>query len=213
VGARESKSLDVDLLPDIDVSYQGGKLALRKFLAMNLRFPIASQDKSSVGVCVASFNIDSDGMVNNITIINSIDKHIDEEVKRVIGLTKNNWLKTEGKLSNQLFYVQCVFTVKDFDYKFYPIEGSNILEPVYLVGFGLGNLPKSDKIIQARLEKMLEKEDYKKAVASVNELIKRNPFNGQLYKLRMQCNTKLDHLDLVQSDLKKICEGINNIPF
>ncbi|NUO03385.1 MAG: TonB family protein [Saprospiraceae bacterium] len=59
---------------------------LMEFIGANLKYPQAARDASIEGTVVASFTVNADGSLSDVTIVKSIGGGTDEEVKRVIGL-------------------------------------------------------------------------------------------------------------------------------
>jgi len=66
------------------VNCAGSKLM--EFIGKNLKYPKEARDASIEGTAVASFTVNTDGSLSDVTIVRSIGGGTDEEVKRVIGL-------------------------------------------------------------------------------------------------------------------------------
>ena len=64
--------------------FPGGKEALNKFIAKNLRYPKSAYSKSIEGRVVARFIVETDGSISNAEIVNSVSPDCDEETLRVI---------------------------------------------------------------------------------------------------------------------------------
>ncbi len=77
-------------------TYPGGKEALAKFLAENVRYPDEARMNNIRGVVHISFDVDHYGVVSNIHIIHSLGYGCDEEAIRLVGLLKFNKTYNRG---------------------------------------------------------------------------------------------------------------------
>jgi hypothetical protein len=50
----------------------------------------------------------------------------------------------------------------------------------------------------------MKKEDYAEALKCISELIKRNPFNKELYQIRISIHQRLNKNELIMQDLIKM---------
>lgn len=84
----------VEEMPD----FPGGMKECMKFLARNMKYPLAAQQAKIEGRVVVQFVVDRDGSVNDIKVVRSISPELDAEAVRVIGLMpKWNPGKQRGK--------------------------------------------------------------------------------------------------------------------
>ena len=84
----------VEEMPD----FPGGMKECMKFLARNMKYPMAAQEAKIEGRVVVQFVVDRDGSVNDIKVVRSISPELDAEAVRVIGLMpKWNPGKQRGK--------------------------------------------------------------------------------------------------------------------
>ena len=84
----------VEEMPD----FPGGMKECMKFLARNMKYPMAAQEAKIEGRVVVQFVVDRDGSVNDIKVVRSISPQLDAEAVRVIGLMpKWNPGKQRGK--------------------------------------------------------------------------------------------------------------------
>ena len=84
-------------------SFPGGMEALLAFLDQNVRYP-DGYDGCGQGRVVVSFTIDVDGSIVAPKVIRSVDKELDAEALRVVGLMPK-WIpaKEKGKTRSQNF--------------------------------------------------------------------------------------------------------------
>ena len=72
--------------PKVYPKYPGGEEELYRFLTTNIRIPDKAKEQGIEGRVVVQFDIDTDGSMQNITVIEDIGGDCAEEVVRVIAL-------------------------------------------------------------------------------------------------------------------------------
>jgi len=77
--------------------FHGGKEALSKFIGENIRYPAEAIEAGVEGKVLVGFDIDDNGKVHNITIINGIGHGCDEEAMRIVGLLQYQKVKNRGR--------------------------------------------------------------------------------------------------------------------
>jgi tetratricopeptide (TPR) repeat protein len=132
-------------------------------------------------------------------------------------MSKDNWLKSDSISTNQIFYIQIAYSfsrTKDIPTVINPVKSNyNFIEPVVLTAL-LGkkdNLPDSDEYIATKCNELINDGLYDEALTYIDELIKRNPFNKELYQLRISINKALKKNDLILQDAKKLKDFIPGV--
>lgn len=64
--------------------FPGGELALRKFIAESIKYPVIAQENGIQGKVYVNFVVGKDGRVSNAVVIRSVDPALDKEALRVI---------------------------------------------------------------------------------------------------------------------------------
>ncbi|MGN0062003.1 MAG: energy transducer TonB [Alloprevotella sp.] len=64
--------------------FPGGEAALLKYVATHLKYPAIAQEQEISGVVTLRFVVLEDGSVGDVIIMKSLEKHCDEEAKRVV---------------------------------------------------------------------------------------------------------------------------------
>jgi Ca-activated chloride channel homolog len=75
--------------------FRGGEKAMEEFIRRNLIYPAESAKNNISGTVIVEFTVDTDGSVNDIRILYSLDKYTDQEVARVVNLMKGMWKPAE----------------------------------------------------------------------------------------------------------------------
>ena len=64
--------------------FPGGELALRKYIAENVRYPEMAKENDIQGTVYVRFVVDTDGSVKNVEVIRGVDQLLDKEAIRVV---------------------------------------------------------------------------------------------------------------------------------
>jgi protein TonB len=79
-----AKDAPVNLAEKEKPVFPGGERELRKYLALNLRYPNAAMENKVEGYVILSFKIDVEGKVKEIKVLKGIGSGCDEEAIRVV---------------------------------------------------------------------------------------------------------------------------------
>jgi hypothetical protein len=201
----------------IDSRYKGQETRLRKHIADNLRFPSESLENKSIGYSITGITITPEGKISEISTINLIDESIEKDIYRVLRMTKNKWQKCDTISINQTFYIPIVYVITmlgETPVFNNPVNDKyNFIEPIVLTAgvWKNENLPESDDFIVTKIVEELKKNEYNEAVRYIDESIRRNPFNKELYQLRMTIYRKLNRNDLIAKDIQKLQNFIPDV--
>lgn len=78
--------------------FPGGELALRKYIAENIRYPEMAKENDIQGTVYIRFVVDTDGSVKNVEVMRGVDPLLDKEAIRVVqSLPKFKPGKQRGK--------------------------------------------------------------------------------------------------------------------
>jgi len=64
--------------------FPGGDVALLKFIANNMQYPVNARENNIEGKVIIRFCVTSDGSINQITVLKSVDSELDNEAIRVV---------------------------------------------------------------------------------------------------------------------------------
>lgn len=194
----------------IDTRYRGNSIELRKLIANNLKYPVLCQENKTVGYSITGITITPNGEIFEISTISPLHESIEKDIYRVLKMTKNEWLKSDTVSTNQTFYIQIVYVITthaETPVFNNPVSGKyNFIEPVVLKAEVREKkyLPETNESIAAKIIEELKKNEYIEALYYIDESIRRNPFNKELYQLRMSINRKLNRNDIIIKDAQKM---------
>jgi len=64
--------------------FPGGELALRKYIANSIKYPVIAQENGIQGKVYITFVVDRDGSVSSAQVARSVDPSLDKEAMRVV---------------------------------------------------------------------------------------------------------------------------------
>jgi len=94
--------------------YQGGEAALLKYISENTSYPEIAKTNGTQGKVTVRFSVETDGKVNNVTILKGVDPELDKEAIRVVS-TLPAFTKpgiNDGKPVPVWYMVPITFTLK-----------------------------------------------------------------------------------------------------
>ena len=85
-------SIPIEKVPENEIvdfaeklpEFEGGLPAMKKYLGNNLHYPNAIVAQGIEGRVVLSFVVNRDGSIENVQVLRSVNKELDEEAKRVL---------------------------------------------------------------------------------------------------------------------------------
>ncbi len=74
----------VEEFPDIEASFVGGELAMKKWMVDNLKYPELAIENNEQGRVFLKFIVEKDGTITHVEVIRSSSALLDYEAKRII---------------------------------------------------------------------------------------------------------------------------------
>lgn len=109
---RNNKNLG-KIIPEKMPEFPGGPLALRSYIANNVRYPREAMLQKIQGKVFVNFNVDKDGTISNAAVMRGVHFLLDAEAIRVV---KNmpNWIpgKKDGKPARVSYAVPINFILQ-----------------------------------------------------------------------------------------------------
>lgn len=104
-------------LPKVDVQPQfpGGEGAMMKFLAKYMRYPEESRDNGIQGTVVTKFVVNTQGKIEDVSVVRGVAPDLDEEAIRVVKLMPN-WSpgSMKGEKVKVLYHLPVKFVQKGY---------------------------------------------------------------------------------------------------
>lgn len=82
--ADEAKAGKTAVAPDALPSFPGGEQAMINYLVQNVRYPAEAMEKGIEGGVVVSFAVATDGSIEDVEVVRSVSKELDNEAVRVV---------------------------------------------------------------------------------------------------------------------------------
>ena len=194
----------------IDLRFKDKEDAFIKFLSRNLKYPHESIANKVTGYSVTGISIAPDGEIKGISVINSLDKNIDDQITATLLKTKGKWLKSDSIKTDQTFYVQVIYRIETSDAV--PLQDTpfknvhNFIKPITITSkvSKEGGTIETSESIGTKIAECMKSDKSEETINYVDELIRRNPFNKNLYQLRASLNNKLGRNDEAEKDFQKL---------
>jgi hypothetical protein len=192
--------------------FDGGPAGFNSFFTNSIK--LSDTLCCVVGNLITRISISPEGTINKIDIVNPIDSITESEIIRVIKLSEKHWKKSDAITHNEIFYIQTVISTSDFIPNYYRPFSEHFkrffLEPIIIVRYinvhQYDIKPIKNETILDQMNILLDSSKYEESLPLVNELIRRDPFNRDLYKVRIMVNYNLDRKEQVTSDNNKLID-------
>lgn len=164
--------------PDLGIKIEKAKYLkedLHKFLSTNTKYPEAEMINGTQGDVAFSFQITSDGKLENLAVKNSSNYSLINSAKKAIDLLDGKW--DPAKLNDV------------------PIDKK--YEIVFRYRIYLDTKPYDFK---SQGKKLIEKQKYEKALKNFNSGIEDNKYDYELYELRSKVKELLGDVDGAKND-------------
>jgi protein TonB len=113
VEEEEEESAEVFFIVEDMPEFPGGDLALRKYIANAVKYPVIAQENGIQGKVYVTFVVGKDGTVNSAGIARGVDASLDKEALRVVNsLPKWKPGKQRGKPVNVSYTVPINFVLQ-----------------------------------------------------------------------------------------------------
>ncbi|MDX9883908.1 MAG: energy transducer TonB [Prolixibacteraceae bacterium] len=110
---EEEEEAQVFFIVEEMPEFPGGELALRKFIAQSIKYPVIAQENGIQGKVYVNFVVDKDGSVTNAKIARGVDPSLDKEALRVVNsLPKWKPGKQRGKAVKVSYTVPINFVLQ-----------------------------------------------------------------------------------------------------
>lgn len=110
---EEEEEAQVFFIVEDMPEFPGGEMALRTYIANQIKYPVIAQENGIQGKVYVTFVVGKDGSVSNASIARGVDPSLDKEALRVIG-TLPKWKpgKQRGKPVNVSYTVPINFQLQ-----------------------------------------------------------------------------------------------------
>lgn len=110
---EEEETAEVFFIVEDMPEFPGGDLALRKYIATNVKYPVIAQENGIQGKVYVTFVVGKDGSVYNAGIARGVDPSLDKEALRVVN-SLPRWKpgKQRGKPVNVSYTVPINFVLQ-----------------------------------------------------------------------------------------------------
>lgn len=173
-----SESRKANLKQLLDYRYRGGFYSFERLFLKTVEYPEYTKKQCVVGMMIVRFEVDCEGEIKNLIIKNPLRWGLDQQIEAFFQATVGNWNKCDDEKYTR-FEVPIQFTINETE--------TNSIDAMLVCQEELtGYTCKSDDYFREKLDKAIEKNSKKKAIKYISELIRRNPYDSDLYTLRTE---------------------------
>ncbi len=168
---------------------QGGNYVFFQFIEENLRYPQPARQSGVTGTAIVSVTLEPTGAIS-VTVVNSLGNSIDNELTTTFQETQFMWLPDSYESHDLIFFLPVTFLINDFKFARNNHTAGFLLEEIFVTTQSLGEgnqVPEPDHKLAEKAITFYHEKKYRRALKPLNELIRRNPFNEELYKMRGYC--------------------------
>ncbi len=166
--------------------FDGGAIAFYEFLQTYLYYPNPALRKKRMGTCIAVFTITPQGKLDHIEIINSLDRSIDTQIVSTLKRTNGLWLPASDKeaAEEMILFLPFTYVINEFNFL------QNFEKPYYLrkeivvKAIDVNASLKQDQYYATQANSHYQNKQYAASLEYLDELIRRNPYNKELYLMR-----------------------------
>ncbi len=185
--------------------FPGGELGLRKYIAMNVKYPQEAREKGIEGKVYVRFTVTKTGDVANVQIARGVDSILDNEAIRVIKtLPKWQAAEQDGKKVNVYYTVPIKFKVESEDMYQNINTNSEDISVVTSTSKSVVEIDeKTFKVVEKMPEFQGDKYGFRSFLANnltYPEEAKKNKVEGTVYvRFRVTSNGNVDKVETVRS--------------
>lgn len=180
---------------------QGGAPTFYDTMNYLLAYP-SYQYRNPVGTSVVAITITPTGEVKPTEMITSLGYSFDKIIRHAVASTKDIWLADPYVKNDIVIIVPFTFLFKNSVYYRSDEPPNTVQREVMVVGHH-SNI-RDDITLTTRANHHYVEKRYKKAKRYLDELIRRNPYNKNLYRMRATARYHTRDQEGSCSDLKRI---------
>ncbi len=194
--------------PDTVVAFPGNRIAggdtsFYQTVAGHIAYPRVARDHKTVGTTIAVLTVSPQGELASIDIINTLGTAVDKVVRQAVERTRDMWLADETEEHDVVIFVPFTFAFHGSPFLQHTNKPPFITEDIKVVGSPSVAI-EQDADLADRANRLYQKEKFKRAIHYLNELIRRNPYDKNLYLMRGTAHYRLGQKELGCKDLMKI---------
>ena len=178
VNSTPAESRKKNLKQLLDYRYRGGFYSFENLFYQTVEYNDFAKKNCVIGIMIVRFEVDCEGDIKNLVIANPLKWGLDEYVQEFLNKTIGKWNTCDDDKYTK-FEVPIQFTINDTETN---STDAMLVYQVELVGYKC----KPDSYFKEKLEEALKKNNSKKSLKYINELIKRDPYNSELYTIRKE---------------------------
>ena len=182
---------------------RGGAPTFYDTMGYRLHYPPSGFSNHRVGTSVVAITITPQGGMRPVEFITSLGYGFDKIIRHVITTNRDIWLADSYVQNDIVLLVPFTFLFANSVYYRADKPPPTILPEVRIIA-GRGNSIRDDLTLTTRANHHYLEKRYRKAKRYLDELIRRNPYNVNLYRMRSTARFHTKDREGACADLKRI---------
>ena len=162
---------------------RGGAPTFYDTMRYMLDYPSTGYKKHTVGTTIAVLTITPQGEVKEVKILNSLGFGFDRTVRQALSATQDIWLADSYVKHDITLFIPISFVLKDAQYN-RTIPVLDFLMPEIVVISHTIRKIREDIFLVTKANHLYVEKKYRRAMKYLDELIRRNPFDKNLFIMR-----------------------------
>ncbi|MGD1891035.1 MAG: hypothetical protein ACFB15_10635 [Cyclobacteriaceae bacterium] len=173
---------------------QGGSFAFYESIQKNIKYPRNARQNDIIGTAIVALTLAPSGQFT-LEMVNSLSRDIDKELTEAFENTQKLWLADSLQQQDVILFFPVTFLKDGASFQRAEHLAGFLLEEIKVVAYQTGGgraRVRNDHSLYEKAVTFYHDKKYEKAMKFLDELIRRDPFNPDYYKIRAYCHFELD---------------------
>lgn len=162
---------------------RGGAPTFYDTIYYELGYPSSGYERHIVGTTIAMLIITPQGEMKEVKILNPLGFGFDRAVQQALSTTKDIWLADRHSKRDIALFVPISFVLKGTEYNRTLPELDFLMPEIVINSYDTRRIRRDVWLVTKANHLYIEKK-YRRAMKYLNELIRRNPFDKNLFIMR-----------------------------
>ena len=162
---------------------RGGAPTFYDTMYYELGYPSFGYERHIVGTTIAILTITPQGELKEVKILNSLGYSFDRTVREALSTTQNIWLADSYVKRDIVLFVPISFVFDDSQYKRATPRLDFLMPEIVVISRRMRKIREDITLVTKANQLYIEKK-YRRAMKYLNELIRRNPYDKNLFIMR-----------------------------
>lgn len=148
-----------------------------------LEYPSSGYNRHTVGTAIAVLTITPQGDMKEVKILNSLGFGFDRMVHQALSATQDIWLADNYVKHDITLFIPISFVLKETQYKRATPRLDFLMPEIVVISHTIRKI-REDVFLATKANHLYIEKKYRRAMKYLDELIRRNPFDKNLFIMR-----------------------------